>query len=270
MKKLVVVFLTALMLTGCKVVQDIKPDTIVDIPLHPTQAQTQPATEQTASPAETETHPAQTEPLTEEAPARAQSSSTGKPSGEKKPDKGSSGKDNSASKEPTKPKATQPPTDPPTDPPTQPPTQPPTEPPTEAPTQPPGYDPAGYTPGSRDRSVADAVNARREAAGLPPLTLDTRLCAVASVRAWEASRVWSESRPGGSAGISVLDEYGYGYASAAQNLYFGTAGGETIVEKWMSSESRKANILMESATAIGVGSYTADDGLTYVAAFFVG
>lgn len=261
MRKILLIFTVLLMLTGCKVVQDIKPDTIVDIPLHPTEIETQPATEgQTVPVTEEQTIPA-TEPTTvPETQPKTQSG--GSNSGSKKPGKGSSGKDNSSSKDPTKPKATQPPTDPPT--------EAPTDPPTEAPTAPPSYDPAGYNPTGRDRGIAEAVNHYRAEAGLPPLTLDGRLCAIASVRAWEASRIWEENRPDGSAGISVLGEYGYGYAAAAQNLYFGTAGGDTIVKKWMDSESRKANVLMESATTIGVGSYKGDDGLTYVAAFFVG
>ena len=256
---MILILLVALMLAGCKTIADIKPDTIVDIPLHPTEAETQPATEaQTVPATEEQTAPA-TQPETEPTVSATKPASQNSSSGGKKP---GSGKDNSGSKAPTGPKATEPPTQPPTD--------PPTEPPTEAPTAPPAYDPSGYAPGSRDRGVADAVNVRRQEAGLPPLTLSSRLCAIASVRAWEASRVWSQSRPDGSAGLSVLDEYGYGYSVAAQNLYFGGGSAESIVGQWMNAESRAANILLESATAIGVGSYKDDDGVVYVAALFVG
>lgn len=259
MKKILVILLSVLMLAGCKTIADIRPDTIVDIPMHPTEAETQPATEaQTVPATEEQTQPV-TEPETEPTvPATKPASQSSSSSGGRKPSSGSSGKGNSGSKNPTKPKATEPPT------------QPPTEPPTEAPTAPPAYDPSGYAPGSRDRGVADAVNARRQEAGLPPLTLNSRLCAIASVRAWEASRIWSQSRPDGSAGISVLDEYGYGYSNAAQNLYFGGGSAEYIVGQWMNTGERKANILMESASAIGVGTYQDDDGVVYVAALFVG
>lgn len=254
MKKFVLILALVLALSGCKLQTDVKLDTIVDIPLHPTEetaeataaAETEPPTEQTV-PTEVTTEKPQT------------GNSAQKPSGGKKPSKDSA-------KE-TKPKETKPA---PTEPVTQPPTEAPTQPVTEAPTQPKPYDPSGYTPGSRDRGIADAVNACRREAGLESLTLDTRLCAIASVRAWEASRVWSQSRPDGSAGTTVLAEYGYSYTVAAQNLYFGTGGAQSIVDKWMSSGERKANILMASATTIGVGSYTTADGLTYVAALFVG
>lgn len=260
MRKIWIVLLLALILTGCKVRQEIKLDTIVDIPLHPTEE-----TAQETTPTETEAPTEETIPT--EAPTEKPqgSSSTGQTSsGGKKSSKGS------GSKKETDPPETEPVTTPPTERPTEAPTEPPTQAPTEAPTQPQAYDPSGYAPNSLDRGVADAVNAYRQEAGLPPLTLDTRLCAIASVRAREASRVWSQNRPDGSAGITVLNEYGYGYSCAAQNLYFGTGSAASIVDKWMSADVRKANILMESATTIGVGNYTAEDGLTYVAALIVG
>ena len=235
MKRIWMIALLALMLTGCKTIQEIKPDTIVDIPLHPTQPVTeagetaaQEATEGTVAPPETEL-PTETEPA-------AQTQDSGKPSGGRKPDQEPAG---------TLPPATQPPT------------------------VPPSCDPGGYTPGSLDRAAAEAVNARRQAAELPPLRLDAGLCGLASVRAREIAVLWSNTRPGGGAGTSVLDEYGYGYAAAAENLYFGTGTAEDIVGKWMQADTTKARILME-ASAIGVGSYTAPDGLTYVAALIVG
>ena len=254
MKKVFLILLMVQVLTGCKLQTDIKLDTIVDIPLHPTEE----------SMATEATEPTTEETVPDESPTeKAQSgSSAQKPSGGKKPSGGST-------KE-TKPKETKPTVVPTTEPVTEAPTTAPTEPPTEAPTQPKPYDPSGYTPGSRDRGVVDAVNAQRTAAGLTTLTQDTRLCAIASVRAWEVSRVWSQDRPDGSGWITVLDEYGYGYACAAQNLYFGTGSAESIVDKWMNAKVQKRNVLMEGASVIGVGSYTADDGLTYVAAIIAG
>lgn len=263
MKRVFLILCLALMLTGCKVQTDIQLDSIVDIPLHPTE---ETVSEPTA--AETEAPTAGTIPT--EAPTEKSKSggnSAQKPSGGNKPSKDST---KETKPKENKPAATEPATQPPTEPPTEPPAELITQPPTEAPTQPPVYDPSGYSPGSRDRSVADAVNAQRDAAGLAPLTLDTRLCGIASVRAREASRVWSQNRPDGSSWITVLHEYGYGYSCAAQNLYFGTGSAESIVSKWMSAETQKGNILMEGASVIGVGSYTADDGLTYVAAIIAG
>lgn len=231
MRKIWIIIALTLILTGCKSAFDIKPDTIVDIPLHPTEEATTEQTEPDTVPEETESLPTETEPPTEE--------STKPPSSGKTPD-------------------------------AQPPTDPPTEPPTDPPTQPAVYDPSGYVPGSLDRAVADTINTRRQEAGLDTLRFDKRLCAIASVRAREVSTLWSQSRPDGSPGISVLREYGYSYARAGENLYYGAGSAATIVDKWMSAEARRANILMEAATAIGVGSYTSPDGLTYVSVLIAG
>lgn len=258
MKKIVLILCVVLALAGCKVQTDLKLDTIVDIPLHPTE-------ERAEESAAAETEAATAEYLPTEGPTEKTQTGNAaqKPAGGKKPSGGST-------KE-TKPKETKPAaTEPAPQPPSEPPTEMTTQPPTEEPTQPRPYDPSGYTPCSRDRGVADAVNTQRTAAGLEPLSLDTRLCAIASVRAREASRVWSQSRPDGSGWITVLDEYGYRYAVAAQNLYFGTGSAASIVSKWMSAEAQKNNLLMEGTSVIGVGSYTADDGLTYVAAIMAG
>lgn len=267
MKKILFIICLALTLAGCKTITDIKPDTIVDIPLRPTEAATEEATQMTTAPAETEPQPTGTVPPTEavtEAPT--EKPATGKPTGSNSGGGKTPGKENSGSK----PAATEPPTQPPTIPPTEPPTAAPTQPPTEAPTAPPDYDPSGYSPGGLDRAVADAVNAQRRDAGLEELTFDARLCAIASVRAWELAEVWSHTRPDGSDGLTVLSQYGYGYGWAAENLHHGSGGGEKIVERWMRNKTTTRNVLSESAAVIGVGSYTAPDGRTYVAAIFVG
>ena len=244
MKKILLILMLLLMLAGCKTQTGIKLDAIVDIPLHPTEVvveTTEPTTEPSTEPVEETTEP--TEAPTEQKTTTKKNSST---------KKNTSGKKDTTSKQES----------------TQPPTVAETEPPTEPPVI--NYDPTGYSPSGRDRDVAAAINAQRVEAGLNELTLDSRLCAIASVRAWEVSRLWGNTRPDGSGGITVLKEYGYGYSVAAENLYYGSAGGERIVSKWMASDSRKANILLESASVIGVGSYTTPDGVTYVAALMVG
>ena len=250
MKKILLTLMVLLMLTGCKTQTGVKLDAIVDIPMHPSDAaiETTEPTAQTEEPTEAVSDTVETETTTKKNSSTKKNTTTKKDTSTKK--------ENNTQKQED----------------TQPPTEAETEPPTEAETDPPvlTYDPTGYSPSGRDRDVAAAVNAQRAAAGLGELALDARLCAIASVRAWEASQLWSNARPDGSGGITVLSEYGYGYSVAAENLYYGGTGGESIVSKWMASDSRKANLLMESATVIGVGSYTTPDGVTYVAALMVG
>ena len=195
----------ALLLAGCKTVVEIRPDTIVDIPLNPTQ------------PAE-ERAPEETEPMTES---------------------------------PTRPPAPEIPTAPETVPPE-----------SALPAQ-------GAVASDLDRAVADAINAFRRENGLPTLTLDPRLCAIASVRAGEIAVFWSDSRPGGADGITVLDEYGYSYDTAAEVLYFGAGRAEDALDQWLATAHGREGLTLDAA-ALGVGVCAAPDGLVYVAALIAG
>ena len=49
MKKIIPILLILLLLAGCKIETDIRPDTIVDIPLEPTEAVTEAPTEETVT-----------------------------------------------------------------------------------------------------------------------------------------------------------------------------------------------------------------------------
>lgn len=243
----------ALLLTGCKVQQEIRLDTIVDIPLHPTE----PVADTSA--VETETAESMTEETTqpETIPEQKPTEDSGKTE--------TGGKTNNSSGKGTSGK-TEKPTEPKTERPTAAPaTQPPTDPPTEAPDQ---FDLNSVTPGSLEYGVIGEINARRAEAGLDPLTSDLALCRLAALRAWENRTIWSHTRPDGSDFRTVFSQYGYPCAGAAENIYFGAYGAADIVEKWMSSEKYSANLLLD-ASAIGAGSCTDENGLRYVVVLIV-
>ena len=256
MKKLALLLVLLLVLTGCRTVPQFQPDTIVDIPLEPTQAETQPTEPETEAP--TETEPV-TEILTEPA--------TEKPTEQPKKSS-SSGSSNKKSNSTTKP--TEKPTEAvkQTEPPTEPATEPPTEPETEAPTDP---IVSSYSPTSLDYAFVDAINAQRVEADLPALSMDSRLCIAAAQRACELPISWSHTRPDGRDFTTVLHDLGYGFSCATENLYntdLSFSAG-SIVARWMNSDIYRANLLAESATSIGVANHTAD-GFTYIAVFIVG
>ena len=274
MKKIILILLI-LMLAGCKAAPEIRPDTIVDIPLEPTQTETvvEETTEATEATEPTEAPTEATEPATQEpteAPTQKPStSSSNKNISTKKPSStSSSSRKDTSTKATQPPKPTQPTTEPATEPTTEPPTVPTTEPPTEAPTRP---SVSSYSPTALDYAVADAINARRAEAGLPALTVSSSLSTAAAQRACELPINWSHTRPDGSWFTTVLDEFGCGSAGAAENLYYtaGSGDAETIVAKWMSSDAHRENILSEAAASIGVATCRAD-GVTYVAALFIG
>lgn len=305
-REILLALLIILSLTGCAKNEDpYRVDTVVYIPADPTDAPTEaaipqetPATEQT-EPAPTEQEaPTETEPEATE--AVKETTSTKKSSGSKKTTS-SSKKTNSSGKTETAAKATEPPaakpaetqppateplttelpaTEPPameppvTEPPaTEPPATPPpaTEPPESEPepTDPPLYDISGYSVGSLETSMKDAINAYRTEAGLGEMSMSSRLCAIASCRGYEISQVWSHTRPDGRSYKTVLSDYGYG-GSARELLVHvsGSGDGQTIVDQWMCVDSYK-ELLLGSYSTVGIGIYRAN-GNTYIACLLVG
>lgn len=241
MRKLVpLCCLAALLLTGCHEAYEnpYKVDTVVRIPVDPVVEMTA-----TAAP---ETEPEATE-------ASQKTTSSGKSSGTSS-NKTSSGKTTSTTKA-TEPPATEPPA---------------TEPPTEAPTQPP-FVPSEYTPGALEREMLDLINAQRTAAGLEELILESSLCEMAAVRSCELASLWSHTRPDGRGFETVLEDQGFLYTQAAENVIHGSGDPEAavLVESWMNSDSHRANILSAEFVLVGIGLYETN-GISYITVLFVG
>lgn len=132
------------------------------------------------------------------------------------------------------------------------------------------YDISGHTVGSLEYEIQAAINAERTVAGLAELSLNERLCGIASVRAYECSLYWSHTRPSGSDWSTVLGEYGYGgYSCAAENLLQSSdsldAAGVAAI--WASSDSHREKMCDPAFTRLGVGVYSRD-GVLYLACIF--
>ena len=154
-----------------------------------------------------------------------------------------------------------------------------TEPPaTEPPaTEPPKYDHPVYdisnhVVGSLEYEILAEINARRAAEGLGELKMDKKLCALATIRAYESSISFSHTRPNGTSCFTVLTEYNYkGGSLAGENLLHASPGypADKLVDVWMKSTSHKNNILTSSFTKAGLGIFYAN-GRMYIANFFAG
>ena len=268
MKRLAALILIAmLLLTACAaeeetVEQLFHGDTAINIPLNPeeTQEETKEATEpeetaeeQTEATEETKADASTTKTSASKSSGSKSSSS----SSSKKTSSSSSSKNNASSTTPTE---TQPPET----------EAPETEPPeTESP-EAAIYDISDYSAGGLEQSVVSLINSYREEAGLAPLSMNGRLCGIASVRAYEAYVSWSHTRPNGSGWLSVLGDYGFGYGAAAEELVHSSGyDAASVVSKWTNSESASADLLNSSYTTIGVGVYSIG-GMVYVAAILVG
>lgn len=264
MKKILPVLLALFLLEGCKIDAEIRPDTIVDIPIDPTEDVTEEITEETEPTTEAPTEEpteAPTSPPTQkptEKPKDSSNKTTSKKPSTKKP---SNEKKEPYTKATEATKATQPPTDPPT--------EPPTDPPTEAPTVAPTID--SYSPTKLDKAIIAAVNAKRAEAGLAELGTSQKLSAAAAQRAVELSISWSHTRLDGSDFSTVLGEFGINADHCGECLHnsFTAIDGDELVDRWMERESNHDTILSEKFHTIGVASYSCD-GVTYIAALFIG
>ena len=243
-----------LIFSGCAQSKEdpFKVDTVVQIPVDPTDAPTETPTEPETMPTEAS---AETEAATEPKETTAKTTASSY--------KSSSSKTSSSSKKQTA--ATQPPaTEPPE-------TVPPeTAAPTEAPTEPP-YDPSSYSIGGLEYAILEELNAYRAEAEVGELSLSGYLSGIAYIRAEEVSISWSHTRPDGRGFTSALSDYGFGYGSASENLIYVAGSGDAaaIVAKWMSAGSNSADILSDGFTKVGIGVYSAG-GVTYVACILVG
>ena len=203
-------------------------------------------TKKETEPAATETEPAATKPA-ETKPAATEAAATEAPATE-----APATEPPSTEAPATEPAATEAPATEPT--------------PTEAPVvEPEGYDISGYATGALERRILELVNEQRRAEGLTELYLDETLSAICSCRAWEAKQVWSHTRPDGRHYATVLTDYGYGANVTGELLIYmtGNGDGDYAVNKWMGSDSHRAQLMGENLAGLAVGIYRAD-GYTFI------
>ena len=95
-------------------------------------------------------------------------------------------------------------------------------------------------------------NIEREKAGVSPLALDDTLCSAAAVRD-EITDTFSHTRPDGRKCFTAIDDAGYSYRAAGENIAWGYSTAKEVVEGWMNSPGHKANILSSDYNRLGVG-----------------
>lgn len=102
--------------------------------------------------------------------------------------------------------------------------------------------------------VLSLVNAERAKNGLSSLTYDSHLERAANLRAVEIKTLFSHTRPDGTSCFTALDEVGYSYRKAGENIAYGQRSASEVVTAWMNSEGHRANILGDY-DYIGIGVY---------------
>lgn len=117
--------------------------------------------------------------------------------------------------------------------------------------------------------LMNEINALRAKNGLAPLVMDRELNDIASVRSQECSQKWSHIRPNGKHGYEMIK----GRSEAGENLAYceGSANAEStaiMFNELCNSPTHLDNMLYAGFKTVGISSYEATDGCTYVAFMF--
>jgi hypothetical protein len=111
----------------------------------------------------------------------------------------------------------------------------------------------GYATDINVQQLLAGTNAKRQEAGLGPLTLNSTLSVAAANKAADmfAKNYWAHNSPTGATPWDFISGAGYHYTVAGENLAknFSTGGG--VVDAWMASPSHRANLLKSGYRDVG-------------------
>lgn len=97
------------------------------------------------------------------------------------------------------------------------------------------------------------TNAEREKVGAAPLRVNNELSKAALLKSQDMLRhdYWSHTSPSGVTPWHWLEEVGYGYAYAGENLARNFSSANAVVAAWMASPGHKENMLHQYYTEVG-------------------
>lgn len=113
----------------------------------------------------------------------------------------------------------------------------------------------GYATNVNTSELLSLSNAKRSSSGLASYSKSVRLTQAAQAKANHmiADDYWAHYAPDGTTPWSFIDNAGYSYARAGENLAYGFATSSGVVEGWMDSPAHKANVLDGSFVHVGFG-----------------
>ncbi len=110
------------------------------------------------------------------------------------------------------------------------------------------------------------INQYRASNGKEALSQNELLNAAAQVRAKEIAKKFEHTRPNGTPCYTAIDETGYAYWSAGENIAAGQNTVARVMEAWMKSTGHRNNILGNYAD-VGIGYYVSNGTKYWVQLF---
>lgn len=107
------------------------------------------------------------------------------------------------------------------------------------------------------------TNLERSHSNEDDLALNNKLSAAAQTKANDmvSKNYWSHVTPDGKTPWNFITASGYTYYTAGENLAYGFANAEGVVDGWMNSSEHRANMLSNDFTEVGFGIATAPNFL---------
>ena len=111
----------------------------------------------------------------------------------------------------------------------------------------------GYATDIHVEKLLAAVNAKRQAAGLGLLSLDSQLSEAAARKAADmfVKNYWSHNSPVGATPWEFITQSGYAYTLAGENLAKNFSDSRGVVDAWMASPTHRDNVLKASYHDVG-------------------
>lgn len=131
----------------------------------------------------------------------------------------------------------------------------------------------GFATDMNVEKLLNLTNLQRAELGLPPLKLDPALSAAAAAKANDmfSKNYWAHNAPDGTTPWVFVQNAGYQYLYAGENLAKDFSNSEGVVSAWMASPSHKENIVKREYQDIGfavVNGRLAGEETTLVVQFF--
>ena len=128
------------------------------------------------------------------------------------------------------------------------------------------------TSSSTAAQVLAIVNSERSQEGLRSLSSDSDLNKLAQMKAEDMAKngYFSHNSPTYGSAFDMMNEYGFSYRTAGENIAKGQKTAASVMQAWMNSPGHRANILGEGYTKLGVGYAVDSKGTPYWVQMFAG
>jgi uncharacterized protein YkwD len=112
-----------------------------------------------------------------------------------------------------------------------------------------------YAVNVNNQQLLDETNLQRQKAKITPLEGNKKLTQAAQAKAEDMAKrnYWAHNTPDGKAPWYFIEQSGYNYYKAGENLAYGFIDSQQVVAGWMNSQTHRDNMLDKNYRDVGFG-----------------